>query len=438
MKLRVAINARLLSGGEVGGVESFIVGLVRGLGQLDGPEDYVIIGHPKEPDWLEPYLGPNQRIVCQPGPSSKADGNRRFAESLKRSLGPMRPFVRTMWRRLFPQPERSVWPKVPVSDGFVEGLACNVLHVPYQRFVLAAVPTVYNPHDLQHLHYPQFFAPSSIAWRETMYRAGCHLAHTTVATSQWIKDDIIRQYGVHPDKIQVIPFAPFTQGRAPLSPNVMAEVKRRFGLEQPFAFYPAATWEHKNHIRLLQALAQLRDNTGHRIHLVCTGSLVRAYWPRVEEAVRALSLSGQVRFLGYVSQEELRGIYRLAQFVIVPTLFEAASGPVFEAWQEDVPVACSTVTSLPEQAGNGALLFDPLSVDAIAAAVHRMAGDEHLRAKLRTAGKERLGDFSLERTAKAYRAVYRRAAGRPLTEEDQWLLGWDWMANCKKELERCI
>ena len=151
------------------------------------------------------------------------------------------------------------------------------------------------------------------------------------------------------------------------------------------------------------------------------------FWPHIRECLDTLSLNDQVRFLGMVPSEDMRAIYRLAQFVIVPTLFESDSNPMFEAWQDNVPIACSCVTSLPEQAGGATLLFDPFSVEAIADAVQRMATDEHLRDELIRKGQRRLKDFSWERTAKAYRAVYRRAARRPLTDEDRWLLGWDWM-----------
>ncbi len=140
-----------------------------------------------------------------------------------------------------------------------------------------------------------------------------------------------------------------------------------------------------------------------------------------------LGLGRQVKFLGLVPREELSALYRAAQFVFIPTLFEAASAPVFEAWQHGAPVACSSVTSLPEQAAGAALLFDPFDVEAIARALARMATEEGLREELRRSGARRLDDFSLERTAKAYRAVYRRAAGLELGEEDRRLLGWDWM-----------
>jgi len=93
------------------------------------------------------------------------------------------------------------------------------------------------------------------------------------------------------------------------------------------------------------------------------------------------------------------------------------------------------VTSLPEQAADAALLFDPLSAEAIAEAVAKMATNPELRDDLRKRGASRLQDFSWERTAKAYRAVYRRAAGYRLSEEGRWLLSWDWMREPRRETE---
>jgi glycosyltransferase involved in cell wall biosynthesis len=167
------------------------------------------------------------------------------------------------------------------------------------------------------------------------------------------------------------------------------------------------------------------------VHLVCTGHK-NSFWPRIEERLHELRLEDQVQFLGVVSPEHLRALYHLAQFVIVPTLFEAASGPLFEAWQEMTPVACSTVTSLPEQASDAALLFDPVSVEAIVEAIARLSSDAELREDLKRRGASRLQDFSWERTAKAYRATYRRAAHRSLNDEDTRLLEWNWMRDPRR------
>ena len=414
--LRVAIDARFNPSKGGGGVESVLIGLVRALAQLeDGAEEYVIVGPSDEPYWLKPYTGPNQRIVAFPDPSVEDT-------MAKRALGPLRPVV----RRVFASPApRRHWPEVPISDGFYEGLNCDVLHFPFQHFMLCALPTIYNPHDLQHLHYPEFFDPYDIAVRETIWRAGCQLAHTVAVASEWVKKDVERQYGVSPDKVQVIPWSPPTQAYPAPDPELIKSVREQYGLPESFAFYPAMTWEHKNHARLLEAIALLRDREGRRVHLICTGYKTN-FWPRIEEQLQALQLQDQVKFLGIVPVEHLRAIYRLADFVIVPTLFEAASGPLFEAWQEMTPVACSTVATLREQASDAALLFDPVSVEAIADAIARLASNVALREDLKQRGARRLRDFSWERTAKAYRAVYRRAARRTLNEEDTELLSWNW------------
>jgi glycosyltransferase involved in cell wall biosynthesis len=420
--VKVAINARLVPSSGSGGVESAVLALVRALGMLDGPEQFVVLAHPDAPDWLQPYIGPNQRIV--PGPSPPHE--REPLAAIKSRLGPLRPLLRAAWRAVVRPSTAPRWPWLEESGGYLESLGCAVAHMPYQCYTRSSLPTVYNPHDLQHLHFPQFFDPGVIARRERVYRAACGLAHTVVAGSAWIKRDIEEKYGLPATKVQVIPWAPPTQAFSPPTPALLDEVRRRHALPADFAYYPAMIWEHKNHLRLFEALARLRDRDGLRVDLVCTGMPYPPFWPRVAERLHELALDSQVRFLGMVTPTELRALYRLARFVVVPTLFEAASGPVFEAWQEGAPVACSAVTSLPEQAGDAALLFDPLSVDALADAVRRMATDSNLRDELVRRGATRLRDFSWDRTARAYRAVYRRAAGMTLAEDDRELLGWDW------------
>lgn len=420
--IRIAINAQLSPQSGVGGIEGVLIGLTNALGQLDdGPEEYVIIGPWQEPDWLKPYIGSNQRIISGPSPTQSAS----IVELLKRGLGPLRPVARYL-RRLNRPLTTHQWPELPISDGFYEGLDCDVIHFPNQSITLCAMPMIYNPHDLQHKHYPQYFTAAEIANRETIYRAGCELSHTVVTASEWVKQDIIRNFAINKDKIQVVPWAPSTLANEKPSEAKLQEVKEKYNLKQPFALYPAMMWPHKNHLRLLESLALLRDRDNLRISLVFTGHQL-TFWPEVESRLVSLNLQDQVKHLGLLPRDEMRTIYRLAQFVVIPTLFEAASGPLSEAWQEDTPVACSTVTSLPQQAGDAALLFDPLSVEAIANAIRQMATIPSLREDLRLRGARRLQDFSWERTAKAYRAVYRRAAGKVLTEEDRWLLSWDWM-----------
>ena len=427
-KLRVAINAQIRPGGSAGGIETVLHALAA-LGRLDdGPEEYVFVGPHDEPDWLRASLGGARGCVVVRGPlkSPRVKPDPGPLEPLKRALGPLRPAAYELKRRALSR-SRGARDDVPASDGFYEGLKCDVIHFPFQDFVRCALPSVYNPHDLQHLHFPQFFTRDEIRRRESVYPAACRAAHTVVAASRFVKQDVVSRYRIPADKVQVIPWAPPPAGAdADETGDAARAPREKYGLgEEAFALYPAMTWEHKNHLRLLEALALLRDRDGVRVRLVCTGHQ-NDFWPRVERRLDELGLRDQVKFLGLVPRADLRALYRAAGFVIVPTLFEAASAPLFEAWQHGAAVACSSVTSLPEQARDAALFFDPLSVESVAGAAARMAADAALREDLRRRGRERLSDFSLERTAKAYRAVYRRAAGRALGEEDRWLLSYNW------------
>lgn len=424
--MKVAIDAQIYP--HSGGISSVVIGLVSALGKLtDSDDEYLILCPHEDPDWLNPYLGTNQFTCVRPAP-----GEQSGAETFKKMLGPLRPTVRHVYRKIFPLREKSdvVPDEVPISDGFYESLGCNVLHIPFQDFVLTSIPTIYNPHDLQHLHYPEFFDPAEIARRNNLFSAGCRYANTVVTGSEWVKQDLLNHYAVDASKIQVIPWAPPTQAYREATDEILNDVKKRYSLPENFGFYPAFTWAHKNHLRLIDAVAKIRDRDGLKVNLVFVGAQT-SFSTKIEQQIAKHDLANQIRPLGEVSTEVLRALYSLAQFVVVPSLFEAASGPMFEAWQDRVPVTCSNVTSLPEQAADAALIFDPLSVDSIAAAITRMTTEPELRQKLIISGEKRLKDFSWDRTARAYRAVYRRAAGANLTEEDQHLLNWDWMKKNK-------
>ncbi len=417
-KLRIAINAQIPSGSGAGGIET-VVRVLTSFNRLNGDEEYVFIGHWADSDWLKPLLSERQSIVRAPPPAQKQHQPTR-AENLKRVLEPLRPLARGVKRLFVPPPEVQIG--VPSSDGFYENLDCDVIHFPYQDFVRCRVPSVYNPHDLQHLHYPEFFAPEEIQRREVVYPAACRAADTIVVVSQFVKQDLIQRYGIEADKIQIIEGLPLE-----ITLNAFTEKDVDSLLEKyecpprPFILYPAMTWEHKNHIRLLEAVALLRERQQLKVNVICTG-YKNAFYPRIEQRLQELKLEGQVKFTGIVSTEELSVLYRQAQLVIIPTLFEAASAPLFEAWQHGVAVACSSVTSLPEQAAGAALLFNPFSVEDIADAVKTITADNALRAELRSQGFKRLRDFDIERTAKSYRAVYRKAAGVSLNDEDKYLL----------------
>lgn len=431
--LRVAINAQIPSDGSAGGIQQNLIGLLRALGDLNGPEEYLVIGLPGDSDWLLPYLSPTENLVHLASPVRAAVAHLRGGLRRGDAL-PLRELAEAIAARTLRLLGSNARRLLPRSYGRIESLSVEVVHFPEQSYIDSSLPSIYVPHDLQHVHLPEFFTPKERDRREAMYRAACDRASVIVVEAEWVKADFARHYGLPREKIQVIPTA------APVAAYQDVEdvdgTLRRFGIDWPYILYPAVTWPHKNHLRLLEALAQIRDVNGLTLHLVCTGAKFAPHWPAIEASVATHGLRRQVSFLGFVPPVDLRALYQRALFLVLPTLFESVSGPIFEAWYEGTAVACSAVTALPEQVGDAALLFDPLNVDSIADAIRRIATDDSLRRDLLERGQRRIRDFSWNRTARAYRALYRKLAGWPLDDSEQQLLRWNWMTS--REMAPCV
>lgn len=404
---RVCIDARLISG-YAGGVETVLIGLASGLSSLDdGDEEYLLLTYRGEDDWLRPYVRRPVRIV----PVSPPSIGYRLGVRFRRA--------RDFWRRV------PMIPGVgnglpPVSDGTAEKLGAHVVHLALQRGFRTAIPTIYNPHDLQHRHLPGLFTERERRTREIRFGALMEQARMVVVTSSWGRRDLIEQYGLPEEKVAVVPWAPILSEYATAAAADMAGLRRRLALPDDFVFYPAQTWPHKNHVALLEALALLRRR-GLIVPLVSSGFQTSFFSVLVKRA-RELGVTDQVYWLGFVGTSDLKSLYDLSRAVVIPTRFEAASGPLWEAFQAGVPAACSNVTSLPDQAGDAALIFDPDNIEAIANAIRSLWVDPDLRHRLVARGRANVARFSWDLTARMYRAHYRRLAGRELTGEDRRLL----------------
>lgn len=413
--LRVCIDARLTSGA-LGGVEQFIIGLADGLSRLaDGGEEYLFLTYAENDEWLQPYLSGACRVMHGTAATRQP--------SWARVLGKF-PAARSAARKLLTpllSGRMAANMPLPHSDGMVERAGVDLIHFPTQSAFLTRVPSIYHPWDLQHLHLPQYFSPDGIALRETTYRAFCAQAMMVAVATDWQKRDLIKHYELPEEKVQVVAAAPVLSAYPTPSAEDLIGTRRKFSLPPRFVFYPAQTWAHKNHLGLLEALAVLREQHGLTVPLVSSGKL-NDFYPRIEEEVRRLKLDDQVQFLGFVSPLELQCLYRLSRAMIFPTLFEGFGLPLLEAFLAGVPTACSNATSLPQQAGDAAIIFDPQNLKEMADAVRRLWTDDELCRTLVERGRERVRLFSWDRTARLFRAHYRRITERPLSEEDRALL----------------
>ena len=298
---------------------------------------------------------------------------------------------------------------IPVSDGYVESDQFDVVHFPTQIAYRTALPTIYQPHDLQHAHYPQFFSKAEFESRERLYRAFCVQASYVCVQAEWTKQDVITHYKIPAEKIVVIPWGSVFEAYRKSSTDQVRAAVLKFDLPESFFLYPAATWQHKNHEVIFRALDILKREQGISPHVFFTGSST-AYRTTLEQLARGLGISQQVHFLGFVSPDELQAIFSAATAMIYPSRFEGFGLPILEAFHAQLPVLSSNATTLPEVAGDGALYFDPDSPAELSVLMKTILDKPKLRQELISKGKLKLSLYSFSDTATSFQALYARAA----------------------------
>jgi glycosyltransferase involved in cell wall biosynthesis len=417
--LRIALDARVPAG-QWGGVQQVVQGLASGFARIDHRSELLFIAYKGSEAWLAPHLGPGASIVTVSPAFGKPAARRAFDVIRQRvpALAFQAAEIANGLRRTTPAPAR--------SNGFLESLGVDLVHFLVPQAVLTDIPSIYQPHDLQHVHLPELFLPLQVRYRDATYRAFASQAAVVAVMTEWGRDDLARSFGIAHEKIAVIPWAPVAGLRSVRDDQLLAGARERRSrdvrrdLPERFVMYPAQTWRHKNHARLLDAIALLRDR-GIRVDLVSTGRLNEGF-PALERQVTRLRLEDQVTFLGYVDDAALQDLYRRATGLVFPSLFEGWGLPVVEAFAHGVPVAAANATVLPEVARGGALLFDPLNVTDIADAIERLWTDEELRADLRRRGAVRAADLDWTKTAATFQALYKRVARVPLEPSESALL----------------
>lgn len=392
--LRVAVDARLVPGNS-GGVETVVRGLAQGFAELDADDlELTFVTYSGTGGWLDGQLSAKATVREVPAPNWASVARNRMRLNAYRRRG-------------------GALVLAPGRDVVMDRVPADVVHFPFQQSGFVSAPFIYHPHDLQHRHMPEFFTPRQLTKRDMRYTTMCARAAVVAVGCSWVKDDVVTQFGVDPDRIHVVPLAPFVS-----EPTGMPDTQ---GLNLParYMIYPAANWPHKNHGRLFKALARLRER-GVTVPLLLTGSR-SAGRVDLDALAAAAGAAGLVRHLGYLSPAQLQVVTEGASAMIVPTLFEAESFPIWEAFRLGVPVACSNVTCIPRQVGDAALVFDPYDVEAIASAVEVLWTQPHVSQDLARKGRERAAGLSWQTTARHFLALYRLLAKRA-TEQDLALL----------------
>jgi glycosyltransferase involved in cell wall biosynthesis len=271
-------------------------------------------------------------------------------------------------------------------------------------FVPAHVLPIVHPrrsvvtiHDLGYLYYPQAHRLLDRLYLDLSTRYSARAATHLVADSSATKRDLIKRYGTDPDKITVVyPGYDDTVFRPVRDEKAIEEIKAKYDIAGDYILFVGTLQPRKNLIRLIGAYWKLEVGNWKLVIAGKKGWLYREIFQQVEK----LGLEGKVVFTGYVPEGDLPALLSGARLFVFPSLYEGFGLPVLEALACGTPVVCSNVSSLPEVAGDAAVLVDPLDVEGLAAALERVLGDEELRAELIERGFEQARRFSWERCAR--------------------------------------
>ncbi len=254
---------------------------------------------------------------------------------------------------------------------------------------LAAARQAVTIHDLNVLDHPEWYDPRFRSWcRFLLPRLG-RRAKVVLTASEYSRRAMIKRLGLPEEKVLVIPGAANLEQFQPCDPTA---VRAKYELTGRYLLYVGTIDPRKNLERLLQAwfrLMEFKDLT-----LVIVGAESHRFRPVALGASRR-----RTRFLGYVPDEDLPGLYSGASLFIMPSLFESLGLSVLEAMACGTPVVTSYAGALPEVAGEAAIQVDPTSVEGMAEAMRTLLLDEHLRRELKRKGSERVRQFSWERSA---------------------------------------
>jgi glycosyltransferase involved in cell wall biosynthesis len=287
----------------------------------------------------------------------------------------------------------------------------DVLYVPYvppeELFPLPDIPTVYSIHDIQQVHYPEFFTAEEIRLREVAFRLTVDHASVIQASSRAMAREFCDHFAkLDESNVAVIPegvdIALFSQ--TPPDDAVTA----KYELPESFLFTPAQLWPHKNHLTVLKALERLRKR-GLVVPLVLTGAEYGAA-PAIFDFIAANGLDDQVFHLGVVPFEDIIALHQRARFLVTASLYESSSLPILEAAAAGTPIIAGRIPAHEEMAEHLAMRLFPPTDDAALADVLEQAwtaGDEVTQAQVAAnrAGVER---YSWDNAARMYIQLFER------------------------------
>jgi glycosyltransferase involved in cell wall biosynthesis len=290
----------------------------------------------------------------------------------------------------------------------------DVLHSPAFIAPLASpCPVVITIHDITYLLYPSYFGDWWLRYVKSVLPITVKSAAAIICGSEHSKRDIVEAYSLPASKVHVAPYGVDHQRFHPAA-VLDRSWTQQLGIREGYVLHVGGLSQRKNIPTLLRAVAHLRalGKWGVR-QLVLAGPEVpgMAGMDEIHEAIRQLDLSRSVVLAGRVADENLPGLYANASLLVVPSWYEGFGFPVLESMAVGTPVVASNVASLPEVAGDAAILVSPHDVEELANAIADVLANPSLAAELRSKGLSRAQQFNWRRTAAQTIQVYRSVVG---------------------------
>jgi glycosyltransferase involved in cell wall biosynthesis len=297
--------------------------------------------------------------------------------------------------------------RIPVSLPLaVMQAGVDLLHVQYTAPPVCSKPVVTTIHDLSFEHLPEFYTPRERYLFHLAISFTARRAARILTVSEYSRQDLLTTYKLSPEKVVVTPDAIGSQFGPVGEAEKLNSIRKKYGIEKEYLLSVGTLQPRKNFVRLIKAYDALRssdDEFGHQLVIVGKKGWLYHDIFRVAQGSRYLE---DIRFTGYVDDDDLPGLYSGAAAFVYPSIFEGFGLPVLEAMACGTPVVTSNSSSLPEVVGDAGLTVDPYDELALQKAIQRVVFDEALRKKLVRRGLAQAQKFSWQQTAEMTLKVY--------------------------------
>lgn len=306
-------------------------------------------------------------------------------------------------------------------SGYIQLYQIDVWFCPFFHMIPqdCNIPNVTTIFDIQQDYFPENFDKFVLSERKRLTAETVRNTDLILTISEFSKQTLMEKYEIPPERIKVTYLDADSSFSLPINPEKLEEIRR--DLPKQFVLFPANMWPHKNHTALIQGFALAKQAHDLPLKLVFTGARERES-RQIEQVIEACGLRNDIVYLGYLPQDDMRYVFQCASMLAFPSLFEGFGIPLVEAMASGIPIICSQSSSVPEVAGDAAILFDGNSPEEIAEAIYKVYTDESVRRELVERGRRRRTAFSWDQCAEET-VGYLRSLYVPRREEPQRLSG---------------